>query len=103
MDEIRCAVELRADDSRQSPGRLYGVLVTYGERASDRPEIFEADSLSWPESGVILNRQHERTSPVMRVVPELRGDSVVVDAPLPDTQAGRDTATEIRQGLFTVA
>ena len=38
MTELRCAVELRADDSRQSPGRIVGTLLTYGQRASDRPE-----------------------------------------------------------------
>ena len=62
MDEIRCAIELRADDSRESPGRIVGTLVTYGERASDRPELFEAGSLTWPDGGVVLNRQHTRTS-----------------------------------------
>ena len=41
MTEIRCKVELREDDTRQSPGRLYGVLLRYLERASDRPELFE--------------------------------------------------------------
>ena len=32
-DEIRCAVELRADETRQGPGRLVGRIVRYGERA----------------------------------------------------------------------
>ena len=101
MDEIRCKIEVREDESRLSPGRIVGTLITYGERASDRPELFEADSLSWPESGIILNRAHERTAPVMRVIPKVVGGSVVIDSALPDTSAGRDTATEIRQGLFT--
>ena len=39
--EIRCKVELREDDTLASPGRLTGTLLTYGERASDRPELFE--------------------------------------------------------------
>ena len=99
--EIRCALEIREDQSRLSPGRIVGTLLTYGERASDRPEVFEAGALSWPESGVTLNRQHQRGSPIMRVVPEIRGQSVVIDAALPDTQAGRDTAAEIRAGLFS--
>ncbi len=30
MDELRCALEWRADDSRQSPGRLIGRLIEYG-------------------------------------------------------------------------
>ena len=33
-DEIRCAVELRSDDTRQGPGRLVGRIMTYGERAT---------------------------------------------------------------------
>ena len=103
MDEIRCKIEVREDESRLSPGRIVGTLITYGERASDRPELFEAGSLTWPESGVILNRQHSRKSPVMRVLPTVQGNSVVIDAQLPDTTAGRDIAAEMRADppLFT--
>lgn len=36
----------------------------------------------------------------MRVVPEVRGSQVVIDAPLPDTAAGRDAAREVRDGLM---
>ena len=100
MDEIRCAIEVREDDSRLSPGRIVGTLITYGQKASDRPEMFEPGALEWPDGGIVLNRQHARKQPVMRVLPQAVGDSVVIDAALPDTQAGRDTATEIRQGLF---
>lgn len=100
-DEIRCSVELREDDTRQSPGRLSGVLLTYGERAGDRAELFETGALRWPDNGIVLRRQHQRGAPIMRVVPEVRGAQVIVDAPLPDTQAGRDAAAEIRAGLMT--
>ena len=99
-DEIRCSIELRADDSMASPGRLTGVLLTYGERASDRSELFEAGALSWPSNGVVLRRQHARAAPIMRVTPEVRGRDVVIDAALPDTSAGRDTAREVRDGLL---
>lgn len=98
--EIRCAIELRADDTRQSPGHLYGVLMTYGQRSRDRAEMFLDGSLAWPNDGIIINRQHKRDSPIMRVVPELRGNQVVIDSPLPDTTAGRDAAQEIRDGLL---
>ena len=101
MRELRCAIELRADDSRQSPGRLHGVLLTYGQRASDRAEVFADGSLRWADSGVILNVQHDRQQPVMRFKPEVRGKEVVVDAALPDTQRGRDAATMIRNGTMT--
>ena len=99
--ELRCAVEVRADDTRQSPGRLVGVLVQYGTRAKDRPEMFRAGALSWPDGGVVLNRQHARDRPVMRFTPVAEDGAVRIDAALPDTSAGRDLATEIRQGLFT--
>ena len=99
-DEIRCTVELRADDSRQSPGLLYGVLMRYGERAVDRPELFEPGSLTWPEGGIVLNRQHTRANPIMLVTPIVEGNEVRIDAALPDTVAGRDAAAEVRSGLF---
>ena len=102
MNEIRCAIELRADspDEGGSAGRLVGTLLTYGERASDRPEVFVPGSLTWPAEGIVLRRQHVRAAPIARVVPELRGNAIVVDVPLPDTAAGRDAAEEIRSGLM---
>ena len=51
MDELRCSIEVRADDSIASPGRLFGVLLTYGERAGDRAEVFEPGSLEWDPAG----------------------------------------------------
>ena len=78
-DEIRCAVEFREDTDRTGPGRLVGTVLTYGQRAKDRAEVFEKDSLSWPSDGVVLNRQHARGAPIMRVIPELRGDALVID------------------------
>ena len=100
MSEIRCRIEYRADESRVSPGRLYGRLLTYGERAGDRPEVFAPGSLRWPDDGVILRRQHARAAPIMRIVPRVEGGAVIVDAPLPDTQAGRDAAVEVRGGTL---
>ena len=100
-DEIRCGVELRADDTMSSPGRLVGTLLTYGEPAgAGRSEVFEAGSLEWPADGIVLNRQHNRRAPIMRVTPEVRDGAVVIDAPLPDTAAGRDAAREVRDGLM---
>ena len=101
MDELRCAIELREDEARQSPGRIVGTLLTYGKRARDRAEMFAAGALHWPAGGIILNEQHNRQAPIMRFVPELVGDEVHIDAPLPDTQRGRDARTMIRNGTFT--
>ena len=99
-DEIRCSIELRADDSRQSPGRLCGVLMEYETRARSRRVMFSKNSLSWPESGIILNLSHDRKQPLMRIIPEVRENSVIVDQPLPDTARGRDTAEMIRNGTL---
>ena len=100
MDEFRCALEFRADETRQSPGRLVGTLLKYGERAGDRAEVFEPGALSWAADGVVLNRAHSDASPIMRVVPEVRGEEVVIDTALPNTTAGRDAAEELRTGLL---
>lgn len=95
-------VEYRADDSHRGPGRLVGTLMSYGQPAGDgRRERFAPGSLEWPADGVVLRRQHVAGAPIMRVVPEVRGDAIVIDAPLPDTAAGRDAAAEVRDGLMT--
>ena len=99
-DEIRCSVEFRQDETRQGPGRLVGRILTYGERARDRAEVFEPGALTWPAEGVVLQRQHARGAPIMRVIPALVGDELRIDQALPDTTAGRDAATEIRSGLM---
>ena len=99
-DEIRCAVECRQDETRRGPGRLVGRILTYGQRAIDRAELFERGALTWPADGVVLNRQHARGQPIMRIMPTVVGDELRIDQPLPDTVAGRDAATEIRSGLL---
>ena len=101
MDEIRCSIELRADESRQSPGRIVGTLMEYGKRAADRAEVFADGALTWEDRGVILNEQHNRAAAVMRFTPKVEGRAVKIDAPLPDTQRGRDMATMVRNGTFT--
>ena len=99
MSEFRCAIEYRVDDTRESPGRIVGTLLTFGERAADRPEVFAPNSLTFAD-GLILNRQHQRGAPIMRFTPELRGRELVIDAKLPNTAAGRDAAIEIKSGLM---
>ena len=101
MDELRCTIEYREDESRQSPGRIVGVLLSYGEQALDRAEKFEAGSLHWPDGGIVLNEQHNRQAPIMRFTPEVVGKEVQIDAPLPDTQRGRDAAIMVKNGTFT--
>ena len=101
MDEILIPIEYRQDESRQSPGRLSGVLLPYLTRAGDRPEMFESGSLYWPDRGILVRAMHERQAPIMRVVPFLDGDRLLVDAQIPDTTAGRDAATNLREGVYT--
>ena len=99
MEEIRCSIEFREDDSRESPGRIVGTLLSYGKRSTDRPEVFAPDSLTFGKD-LVLNRQHERRAPIMRFTPEVRGRDLVIDAKLPNTTAGRDAAFEVRSGLL---
>ena len=96
--------DARSRFDRMRRGSRQGVSsVGFSSTASgalDRPELFEIGALSWPADGVVLNRQHERGAPVMRVLPIVDGDELRIDQQLPDTTAGRDAATEIRQGLM---
>ena len=96
IETLVCELECRADESRTSPGRVHGVLLSYGSRARDRAEVFEPGALTWDPEGIVLNHSHDRRSPIMRFVPELRGQDLVIDAPLPDTTRGRDAAVDIR-------
>ena len=98
--EIRCKVELRADASRQSPGRLAGVLLTYGEQAADRPERFLPGALHWPDAGVMLREQHNRAAPIVRFVPTEHRGAILINAQLPDTSRGRDAAVGVREGVY---
>ena len=98
MNEIRCSIEVRETEGK--PARLIGVLMPYGERAKDRAELFEVGSLTWPESGIVVNRMHRRDSPIMRVVPIVEGNEVRIDAEIPATSAGLDCLAEVRSGLL---
>ena len=89
---LYCDVELHADASRESPGRVTGVLVTYGEQAQDRADVYDQDSLTWEDGGIVLNEMHERKQAIKRFEPYLDGAALRVDMPLPPTQRGRDAA-----------
>ena len=100
MDELRCALEWRADESRASPGRLVGTLIEYETRAVDRAEVFRAGALEWPADGVILNLSHDRRQPLIRFTPTVDENRVMVDLALPDTSRGRDAAVMVRNGTL---
>lgn len=74
--------------------------MPYGQRASDRAEIFESGSLFWPEDGILLRHQHRREAPIARFVPEASESEVRATIELPDTTAGRDAAANVRAGVL---
>ena len=101
MDTLQCEVRYQSDDTGNTPGRLTGILMTYGERASDRKEMFDMASLRFPANGIVIDEMHNRAAPILRAMPVLDGNVVKIDAPFPDTQRGRDAATNLRDGVLT--
>ena len=98
MDEIRC--EIRIAQEADKPARLVGVLMPYNTEARDRRELFEAGSLTWDPKGIVVNRMHQRSSPIMRVVPIEAAGKLTINSEIPDTAAGRDCVSEVRSGLL---
>ena len=101
MPNLLCEVRFQEDETRATPGRLTGVLMTYGERASDRPEMFDPGALYFPPNGLLVNEQHNRQAPILRASPTVDGKTVLIDSPFPDTARGRDAATNLREGVLT--
>ena len=103
MDNVLfyAAIQYGVDETRESPGRISGVLVTYGEQAKDRPDVYEQDSLTWPERGVVLNEMHDRKQAIKRFLPYIEGTELKVDFPLPPTQRGRDAAQMVKDGTYS--
>ena len=95
--EIRCAIELREDSTRESPGRIQGVLIELGRVAGDRREVFTPGSIRWPANGIRLLAEH-RGRMVTRFEPLVEGSEIRIDHPLPDTTLGREVAAEVRAG-----
>ena len=75
--------------------------MEYGTKARTRQEQFADGALAWPDGGIVLNEQHNRSAPILRFVPILEGREVRIDAALPDTQRGRDSAVMVRNGTLT--
>lgn len=102
-DRLTAPVEWRASTERRGPGILTITALTVGERAQDRPEVFDA-APEIPEGGVLVGRLHPTdNAPIVRAPVEVRDGSVVVEVELPDTQAGRDAAVEVRNGTLSKA
>ncbi len=100
MEELACEIRYEIDESRQSPGRLRGVIIRYERQAGDRNEIVSRGAFHWRDGGIVINDQHRRESAIVRATPFLQGDDLMIDTPLPDTQAGRDAATNVRDGVL---
>ncbi len=97
--ELHSAIEIHSDPG--GPGRLNGILMTYGEPVADsRGHVFLRDSLTWEDDGILLNLSHDRKQPLMRIQPTTDGDKVLLAATLPDTTRGRDAAVMIRNHTF---
>ena len=100
MDLLTCEIRFEQDATRESPGRVVGTLLRYETPAGDRPEIFTRGALSWPADGILVNAMHDRSRPVFRAIPFMDGDEIRIDAQLPNSTAGRDSATNIREGVY---
>ena len=101
METIYLPMEFRADESRESPGMLAGVVMTYGTRARDRAEMFEQDAFHWREDGIVIRELHPQPGgpqipPIMRTMPYLEGRELRINAPLPNTTKGRDVAESMK-------
>ncbi len=99
--ELFANIQLADDGTREGPGRIVGTLLTYNERAGDRPMVFAENALSWEGGGVVLNLQHDRTKHLARFAPTPDGARLMVDVRLPDTVAARDAVTLIKSGVLT--
>ena len=96
-DRFTIPIECRADESREGPGRITGVILEVGRIAADRREVFVAGAPIFPSTGVELFRGH-RGEAILTFDPIVDGASVRIDAPLPDTTLGRQVAAEVRSG-----
>ena len=101
MENLTCEIRYSEDESRQTPGRLVATLMTYGEQARDRREMFDVGSLRFPPQGLLIDEQHNRQAPILRAMPIVEGNTIRIDHPFPDTQRGRDAATNLREGVLT--
>ena len=101
MSNLLCEVRYAEDETRQSPGRLVGTLLTYEVRANDRPELFRRGSIRWPEKGLVINDMHDRKIPLVRVIPYMDEDAVKINTAMPDTQRARDAIANLRAGVYS--
>ena len=95
-DRFEVPVECRASDY-DGPGRIVGTILETGRVASDRAEVFTLGSVVIPSTGITLYRGLRGES-VMSFQPVISGNEIKIDAALPDSELGRQVATEVRSG-----
>ena len=103
MNEVRQSLcEWRAEGSK-----LSGVVIKYGDFAEmfgEKETILPAAFGDLSKADVILNRQHQRTAPLARTPETLRlmnaGDTLTMEADLPDTEMARETLTLVKSGVL---
>ena len=103
-ERLEIPLEYRADTSNESPGMLSAVVMTYGQRARDRAEMFEQDAFHWRDDGIVIRELHPQPNgpavpPIMRAMPYLEGRELRINAPLPNTSRGRDVAESMKGPL----
>ena len=109
MNEFRYAdVEFR--ESEDGLGVVAGTVIRYGDVALLPWGTEEFTAGAWGDfrsSKVKANRMHQRTQMLARLGGRLEieddDERMAFTFSLPDTTTGRDTATEMREGLLTGA
>ena len=96
VERFEIPIECRAADY-DGPGTLVGTILEVGRIASDRAEVFTPGSAILPTTGITLYRGH-RGAPIMNFQPVIDGNEIKINAALPDTDLGRQVATEVRSG-----
>ena len=95
-DKFEVPIECRAS-TYDAPGRIVGTILETGRVATDRAEVFAPGAPIFPSSGVELFRGHRGES-IMSFQPVISGNEIKIDAPLPDSELGRQVAREVRSG-----
>ena len=95
MSEFLIELRYAADETRQSQGRLTGVLMPYGTVSPSHREMFEDGSLHWPDDGITIRGMHKLDQPLLKTIPFMDGSELRIDAMIPDTVAGRDARVNL--------
>ena len=106
MDNLLIEVRYAEDATRQSPGRLTGTLLTYGEQLpAIAGNYSRLGRWKWDDGGIVINEQHvtaARNDHLRTRCHSWTATNVRIDAPHCRTPSiGRDAAVNVRDGLLT--